>query len=104
MSVAPVIQVPITYFRSHTKECLHRINHMGEHIMLTGHGKWKATIIPVHHTRPLWQLQRRPIKDVEARIKSTYAALLEAKATEDGLRGVRLHEWFYSDWAGLQRM
>ena len=105
MSVRPVLALPVTYVRSHTKKVLREVNKEMEHVLITHHGKPVAGLIPMQDLRVLWQLQRRPVKEMEQRLQEVYADWRRAKKVEDeGWEGMELDERRWVSYWGLQKM
>lgn len=102
MSVRALRTVPVSYFRSHTRDCLVRVSDELEHVLLTAYGKPKACLIPWRDTRVLWQLQDRPVKELEDRLRKTYARWRKAKALHEGWTGTTLDEGDWRDWDGFK--
>ena len=91
MSVRPLKVLPISYARRHFREVVRRASYEAEHVLLTRHGKPQACLIPMRDTRVLWQLQDRPVAEMEARIKTGYERWLKAKrADEEGWPGMEI--------------
>jgi len=103
MSIRPVKAMPISYVRSHTKEVLNLVN-SERHVLLTKHGKPAACIIPYHDARVLWQLQTRPVEEMDERLKAAYARWLRAKSLDEKWEGIELDDKKWVSWWGLEKM
>jgi len=104
MCVRPLHVLPISQFRRHTKKVLRRVSYDLEHIMLTSHGKGRACLIPMRDARVLWQLQNRPVKEMEDRLRTTYAQWLSAKTLDEAWEGMELDGKHWEDWEGFEKM
>ena len=104
MSIRPVKALPISYVRSHTKEVLKFINDGPRHVLLTKHGKGAACLIPMHDARVLWQLQTRPVEEMDSRLKAAYTRWLRAKGLDEKWEGTELDEGKWVTWWGLEKM
>lgn len=102
MSVRPITVRPISYFRSHTRECLQLVNSEMHHLLLTRHGTGQACIIPMQDTHVLWHLQDRPVRELEANLKSAYALWMNAKQKHEQWEGMLLHENTSGQWHKLR--
>lgn len=104
MTVRPLTIVPISAFRSHTKACLNRVTKDYEHLKLTYRGKGHAAVIPIEDALVLWQLQGRPLKELEDRMAKTYAAWTKAKAFQEAFDAAEIDGSSWRRWAGFQKL
>lgn len=95
MGIRAVKTIPQSVVRAHMKKTLHIVNHQDHHVLITHHGKAKAGIIPMTDLRVLWQLQNRPVSEMEQKLKTHYPLWLKAKRLDNK----RLEAWDLGDRA-----
>ena len=95
MSVRAVKTIPQSVVRAHMKKTLRIVNHLGHHVLMTHHGKGVAGIIPMSDLKVLWQLQKRPVSEMEHKLKTQYPLWLKAKRLDTK----RLEAWDLGDHA-----